>query len=65
MIIVIEVYTVFFKSSPFLCQQKINAKEKRERRGRNPAKDENMILPPGKVVTFKCYGKLRDKVNGN
>jgi len=37
---------------------KINAKEKRERRGRIPATDENMILPPGKVVTFKCYGKL-------
>jgi nucleoid DNA-binding protein len=23
-----------------------------------------MILPPRRVVTFKCSGKLRNKVNG-
>ena len=39
-------------------------KGKRERRGRNPATDGDMILPARRVVTFKCSGKLRDKVNG-
>jgi integration host factor subunit alpha len=38
-------------------------KQKRERRGRNPATGEDMILAPRKVVTFKCSGKLRDKIN--
>jgi integration host factor subunit alpha len=38
--------------------------EKNERRGRNPATGEDMILRPRKVVTFKCSGKLRKKVNG-
>jgi integration host factor subunit alpha len=37
--------------------------EKKERRGRNPATGEDMMLEPRKVVTFKCSGKLRDKVN--
>jgi integration host factor subunit alpha len=39
--------------------------EKKERRGRNPATGEDMMLRPRKVVTFKCSGKLRDRVNGN
>jgi integration host factor subunit alpha len=43
---------------------KFCAKEKRERRGRNPATGEDMMLAPRKVVTFKCSGKLRDRVNG-
>ena len=43
---------------------KFQVKDKRERRGRNPATDGDMILPPRRVVTFKCSGKLRDKVNG-
>ncbi len=43
---------------------KFQVKEKRERRGRNPATDEDMILPPRKVVTFKCSGRLRDRING-
>lgn len=38
--------------------------EKRERKGRNPATGDVMFLKPRKVVTFKCSGKLRDKVNG-
>ena len=38
--------------------------EKRERRGRNPATGSDMMLPARKTVTFKCSGKLRDKVNG-
>ena len=44
---------------------KFNVKDKKERRGRNPATDEDIILPPRKVVRFKCSGKLRDKVNGD
>ena len=42
---------------------KFCVKEKRERRGRNPATDEPLILAPRKVVTFKCSGKLRDRIN--
>ena len=37
--------------------------EKNARKGRNPATNEEMILPPRRVVTFKCSGKLRDLVN--
>ena len=43
---------------------KFCVKEKLERRGRNPATGEDMILGPRRVVTFRCSGKLRDKVNG-
>ena len=38
--------------------------EKQERLGRNPATGEAMIMAARKVVTFKCSGKLRDKING-
>ncbi|MGD9231642.1 MAG: integration host factor subunit alpha [Desulfobacterales bacterium] len=38
--------------------------QKKERKGRNPATGEDMILEPRRVVTFKCSGKLRDKING-
>ncbi len=38
--------------------------EKTERRGRNPATGDDMTLRPRKVVTFKCSGKLRDRING-
>ena len=41
----------------------VNAKK--ERRGRNPATGESIILPPKRVVTFKCSGKLREKINKN
>ena len=37
--------------------------EKNERKGRNPATGENLILPGRKIVTFKSSGKLRDRVN--
>jgi len=43
---------------------KFCVKEKKERKGRNPATGDDMMLEPRKVVTFKCSGKLRDKVNG-
>ena len=38
--------------------------DKQTRKGRNPATGEDLILPARRVVTFKCSGKLRDKVNG-
>ena len=38
-------------------------KKKRERRGRNPATGESMMLAPRRVVTFKCSGQLRNKIN--
>ena len=40
-------------------------REKKERKGRNPATGEDMMLEPRKVVTFKCSGKLRKRVNLN
>ena len=43
---------------------KFCVKHKAERRGRNPATGEDKMLAPRKVVTFRCSGKLRDKING-
>lgn len=37
--------------------------EKAQRKGRNPATGETMMLKPRKVVTFKCSGKLKRKIN--
>ncbi len=42
---------------------KFCVKQKRKRRGRNPATGEELILASRKVVTFQCSGKLREKVN--
>jgi len=42
---------------------KFCVKEKAERRGRNPATGGDMMLAPRKVVTFKCSGKLRERVD--
>lgn len=39
-------------------------KAKKARKGRNPATGEDAILPARRVVTFKCSGKLRNKING-
>jgi len=44
---------------------KFCVKEKRERKGRNPATREDMMLTPRRVVTFKWSGKLRDRINKN
>ena len=44
---------------------KFCVKEKAERKGRNPATGDDLVLKPRRVVTFKCSGKLRDKVNGS
>ena len=43
---------------------KFRVKVKKERRGRNPATGDDLMLAPRKVVTFKGSGKLRDKING-
>ncbi len=43
---------------------KFCVKNKRERRGRNLNTYEDMMLDARKVVTFKCSGKLRDRVDG-
>ena len=43
---------------------KFCVKEKKQRRGRNPATGEDLLLRHRKVVTFKCSGKLREKING-
>ena len=42
---------------------KFRVKEKKERRGRNPATGGDMMLRPRRVVTFHCSGKLRKKIN--
>ena len=42
---------------------KFQVRNKRERKGRNPATMEDMILPARKVVTFKCSGNLRAIIN--
>jgi integration host factor subunit alpha len=42
---------------------KFSVIEKKARRGRNPATGEDMMLAPRKVITFKCSGKLREKIN--
>ena len=38
-------------------------KEKRERKGRNPATGDDLILDKRKVVTFNCSSVLRDRFN--
>ena len=42
---------------------KLCVNKKQERRGRNPATGDDMMLKPRKVVTFKCSGKLREHIN--
>ena len=37
---------------------------KRERRGRNPATGDDLILDARRTVTFRCSNVLREKVNG-
>jgi integration host factor subunit alpha len=38
-------------------------KEKAERKGRNPATGDDLMLESRKVVTFRCSGKLKERVN--
>jgi len=43
---------------------KFQVKDKAPRRGRNPATNDDMFLDARRVVTFKCSGKLRRRLNG-
>ena len=43
---------------------KFCVKDKAKRRGRNPATGEDLMLRDRRVVTFKCSGKLRHKIDG-
>jgi integration host factor subunit alpha len=43
---------------------KFSVSEKHARIGRNPQTGEPMMLPPRKIVTFKCSGVLRGAMNG-
>ena len=42
---------------------KFCVKGKKERKGRNPQTASDMKLRARRVVTFKCSGVLRDKIN--
>jgi integration host factor subunit alpha len=42
---------------------KFCVRNKGQRRGRNPSTGSGLMLSARKVVTFKCSGKLREKVN--
>jgi integration host factor subunit alpha len=42
---------------------KFCVKDKRKRRGRNPATGEDLMLEARRVVVFNCSGVLRDKIN--
>jgi len=43
---------------------KFSVKEKQARKGRNPRTGQTILLPPRKVVTYKCSGILRAGKNG-
>ena len=40
-------------------------KQKKQRRGRNPATGDDLMLSERKVVTFRPSSILRDRINGN
>ena len=44
---------------------KFCVRDKKERRGRNPATGNDMILKKRRVVSFRCSHLLRDRINGN
>ncbi len=43
---------------------KFSVKDKKERRGRNPATGDDKLLRARRVVTFKYSGNLRKRLNG-
>ena len=43
---------------------KFCVKEKNERRGRNPATGNDLMLGARRVVTFRCSDVLRERMNG-
>ena len=42
---------------------KFCVKAKKERRGRNPATGQDLMLDERRVITFKCSHLLREKIN--
>ena len=44
---------------------KFCVKEKKARKGRNPATGSDMLLKKRRVVTFRCSAALRDKINNS
>jgi len=42
---------------------KFRVKNKKKRRGRNPATGKDIVLAPRKVITFKWSEKLKEKLN--
>ena len=42
---------------------KFCVKDKEERWGRNPVTGENIMLKSRRVVTFKCSGKMRSRID--
>jgi integration host factor subunit alpha len=42
---------------------KFCVKNKKQRRGRNPATGDDMLLDKRRVVTFRCSHVLREKIN--
>ncbi|CAB1065519.1 Integration host factor alpha subunit [Olavius sp. associated proteobacterium Delta 1] len=44
---------------------KFQVRQKAARKGRNPYTGESMMLKPRRVVTFKCSGKLKERINGS
>jgi integration host factor subunit alpha len=43
---------------------KFEVMEKNERKGRNPATGDNLTLRARRVITFRCSGVLRERING-
>ena len=43
---------------------KFEVKDKHKRKGRNPQTGDDLMLDPRRVITFKCSGVLKDKMNG-
>jgi len=43
---------------------KFCVKEKMQRKGRNPQTGNDLMLGERRVVTFKCSGRLKNKING-
>jgi len=43
---------------------KFCVRQKKERKGRNPATGDSMMINKRRVVTFHSSGKLREKING-
>jgi integration host factor subunit alpha len=44
---------------------KFCVRDKSQRKGRNPATGQDMMLDKRRVVTFKCSGVLKNRLNGN